>query len=279
MSKVYITGRDGYISKYFLENSDRFSLSLISISRKEQGGLDLYNPSCFDYSKISKGDFVIFSSAISSPDTCYSNFREAVEINVSGTLYAISRMLQRGAKVVFLSSDVVYGSSTDTKSEESLIDPNSLISDYANMKYCIERVFMRETNVKILRLSFVASHEDSFVRYIRSCVESQSTINVYSFFVRNIVSIEDVFQGIQNLTLDWNFNNIINFSGPESLSRLDMLNTFFKCNNLYHPFKVIEPPQEFLSRRPRVVKTSSLYFQKLLQRTPASLSDTYSRTA
>lgn len=275
MSKIFIVGQNGYISKYFLNNRDRIPRELISISKSLSNGLDLTKPARFNYNQISHGDFVIFSAAISSPDVCHNSFELSKRVNVSGTSYAISKFVRRGAKVIFFSSDVVYGNSEDTvKNENSEKDP---LGSYARMKNIVEERFMKEDSVKIIRLSYVVSKEDSFTKYLHSCFSQKGTVEVYPFLYRNVVSIEDVFQGVVNLILEWSSHSkIINFSGSENLSRYDMLKCFAESNNIDNPdYKMIEPDSLFFIERPKVIKTSSFYFSNLLKREPILLKDVY----
>ena len=86
---IYIVGAGGYIGSEIYKKL-KTDNSIIGLRSKKSDSitllLDLENPQNFDYSQISSNDFIIFLSAISSPEFCSKNFYEAFNINVLGTI-------------------------------------------------------------------------------------------------------------------------------------------------------------------------------------------------
>ncbi len=63
----------------------------------------------YDYDTLKMGDTVAFTAAISEPSVCAKQFDLAVKVNVESTGEFIQQALDRGCKVIFLSSDVIWG--------------------------------------------------------------------------------------------------------------------------------------------------------------------------
>ena len=91
----------------------------------------------FDYGEIDSDDTIALCAAISAPTECAKHPVRSRNVNVHGTMNFIDRVVDIGAKVIFLSSDAVIDG----------------IGEYAKMKKKIEDEYMDYINVKILRLS------------------------------------------------------------------------------------------------------------------------------
>ena len=71
--------------------------------------LDLLEAEQFDYRVLDHINFVIMTAAISSPDKCASDFDFCWGVNVTGTSHFIREAIKRGCRVLFFSSDAVFG--------------------------------------------------------------------------------------------------------------------------------------------------------------------------
>ena len=63
----------------------------------------------YDFDTLKMGDTVAFCAAISEPSVCANQFQDSLRVNVTSTGDFIYEALKRGCKVIFLSSDAVYG--------------------------------------------------------------------------------------------------------------------------------------------------------------------------
>ena len=98
-------------------------------------------------------------ASISAPDICAREHERAWSVNVTGTSEFISRTIERGGRVIFFSSDTVYGECEDPFDESALCKP---AGEYAEMKHKVERRFIENPSFKSIRLSYVFSREDKF---------------------------------------------------------------------------------------------------------------------
>ena len=234
--------------------------------------LRLDDPTAFDYGKINAGDIVLLTAAISAPDICAREHDRAWAVNVTGTSGFIQSVIDRGARVVFFSSDTVYGEREDEFDETAASNP---AGEYAEMKREVEQRFAGSLSFKAIRLSYVFSREDKFTRYLAGCAQRNEEADLFHPFFRAIVHRGDVVAGALALAERWHEvpEQIINFGGPQVLSRVE----FAECLREVHfhdlRFKVTEPDADFFRNRPRVIAMTSPVFARLLGRAPRSLCE------
>lgn len=273
-STVFVIGATGYIGSSLFEcaKKDFRVYGTSSSGKKDLLQLSFEAPSDFDWEKIHSGDIVFLSAAISAPDVCASKYDLAWSVNVNGTSMFIQGVMERGARVIFFSSDAVYGEHKDKFDESGVCNP---AGEYAEMKREVEQRFLGNSLFKSIRLSYVFSREDKLSRYLIGCVERNEEADLFHPFLRAIVHRDDVVKGALALAEFWDKvpEQVINFGGPQVLSRID----FAECLRDAHlhalRFKVSEPDAYFFKNRPRVIAMSSPVFSRLLGRSPSSLRE------
>jgi dTDP-4-dehydrorhamnose reductase len=277
-SSAFIIGASGYIGSSLLKKSAIFFSSFGTTSSINSNGflqLKLNDPLSFDFKKISSGDIIFLTAAISSPDMCDHNGKYAWSVNVSGTIKFISQAIGRGAKVVFFSSDTVYGERKCIFDETASINPSGR---YAEMKVEVENQFQYEPLFKTIRLSYVFSRDDKFTKYLIECQQQGVVAKIFHPFYRSIIHRDDVVNGAISLARFWGDypQRIINFGGPEVLSRVDFVQRLKGVTHTNLHYEVIEPASDFFKNRPRTIAMSSNYLSLLLGRPPRSLTDAVS---
>lgn len=237
--------------------------------------LNLNDPSKFDFNIISNHVTIIFLAAVSSPDDCENKFDDAYNVNVIGTKYFIKEALTRGAKVLFFSSDVVYGNRREAVDENSQTAP---YGNYGIMKDEIENFFEGELNFKVFRLSYVLSDEDKYLSYLKSCVANNQVAEVYHPLIRKVVYIDDVIEAVENILVKWNDfeNNKFNICGNEDISRKDIADFYNKLVGNRLEYRLLEPDERFWQARPMVINIKSIYFNKLVGRNPITIQNAIS---
>jgi dTDP-4-dehydrorhamnose reductase len=271
---MIIVGASGYIGKKLFLRANAFGHAYGTNSIGSDGlqSLHLGMPGVFDYSMILPSDMIILTAAISSPDACVSEYERAWAVNVTGTSIFIQRVIDRGARVVFFSSDTVYGEREDAFDESAACNP---AGEYAEMKCEVEQRFSANASFKAIRLSYVFSREDKFSRYLTGCAERNEEADLFHPFFRAIVHRDDVVEGALALAARWDDvpEQVINFGGPQVLSRIE----FAEClrETLLHDlrFKVTQPEADFFKNRPRVIAMTSPVFSRLLGRPPRTLRE------
>lgn len=273
-------GASGYIGSALAQGlSDKYDIKKV-LSNKRDGVLylNLEKPEEFDFNQVEDGDTVIYLAAISSPDKCTNEYDHSYQVNVTGTNYFIDKCLGRGAKVLFFSSDVVYGAS-DPESED-YFDENSEcnpLGEYGAMKREVEKNFFGKDGFKVFRSSYVFSKNDKFTLYLKSCCGKGEVADIFHPFFRNVVYLEDIVFAVDRLIERWEETKepIFNLAGSETISRKKMAELYRKEIDHSLQVKIIEPEEKFFHNRPSVIRTRSLYLEKLLDRPPTEINQAY----
>ncbi|HIJ96527.1 MAG TPA: sugar nucleotide-binding protein [Desulfuromonadales bacterium] len=273
--KVFVVGSNGYLGSAVARALESGSMDIRRVSSRPGPGvlhLDLSAPETFSYSHINAGDIVLMTAALSSPDICRDQYDVAYEINVVGTGHFIERCLALGARVIFFSSDTVYGPGNAECSETENCKP---AGEYGLMKNEVETRFKDHLSLKVLRLSYVMSSEDKFMRYLSACVSDCKEAEIFHPMFRRAVYLGDLIDLITILCTSWDMTGyrIINVCGPELVSRVDMATMYRDIVSPGLHFTVVRPSDDFFMARPQVINMSNFAFQSILGRIPRTIRD------
>ena len=271
-SKIAIFGVDGYIGSnlhtFFRDTNEYETIKFSGKNEKGMNHFNLLNPQViFEDQKFNKNDVAIFLAGISSPDECINNYKTAYQINVVGTRYTIKNLLRIGVKVIFFSSDTVYG-----KSNEYIFDENSPINPYgayAEMKSIVEDSFFYDPNFITLRLSYVFSFEDKYTKYL---LKNKEIKVVYEPYYRSVIYIDDVILTVERLINSWPKINRINVCGPNLVSRVEIAEKIKSNVKPDLEFTVKYPGDSFYYSRPPKIFARSLFLKNILRREPLNLA-------
>lgn len=265
--KILVVGASGYIGKPLLWHANNHVVATGTSSTGTGSLLKLRLDYLedFDYEVIQSSDVILLSAAISAPDICSREPDRVWSVNVKGTSQFISKAIDRGARIVFFSSDTVYGESNKNFDESAACIP---AGEYALMKHEVENNFIGNPSFKTIRLSYVFSKEDKFTKYLRGCSERNDEAELFHPFYRAIIHRDDVVEGALALALRWDEfpQQVINFGGPEVLSRIDFAEYLKRVALPNLRYRVTEPGDEFFKNRPRVIAMSSNILPELLGR-------------
>jgi dTDP-4-dehydrorhamnose reductase len=272
--KILLVGATGYIGKAFLSQA-KGTVSVCGTSSSGGAGfirLNLDAPNLFDYTTIDVADVVLLTAAISAPDICAREHDRAWAVNVSGTSSFTERVIARGGRVIFFSSDTVYGEKEDAFDEQAICNP---AGEYAEMKYEVEKRFIGHSLFKAIRLSYVFSREDKFTEYLSGCAERGEEAEIFHPFYRAIVHRGDVVDGALALAERWDEfpQQVINFGGSAILSRVEFAECVQKHTFPNLRFCVVEPGDAFFKNRPRTIAMKSIILPALLGRPAHTLAE------
>ena len=273
--RVFVVGSSSFLGTQLIDYIGS-QLKVKRIGRLESCDyyLELSRPNDFDYSIFHKGDVVIFLAAISSPDICNKQYEYAYSVNVTGTEHFINKSIECGCKVLFYSSDTVYGDSINDYDELSSCNP---LGNYGMMKYQVEEKFKNCSAFKVFRLSYVVSNGDKYTRYLKSCLLQGADAEIFDPFMRSVVFIDDLFEATVNLIQRWDeFEyKIVNVCGQDLVSRVELAENFRRYCGGNMKYKIVDPPAGFFDARPKILRVKSLYIEKLLGRKQTKISEVY----
>jgi dTDP-4-dehydrorhamnose reductase len=273
-SKIIVIGASGYIGSRLYASAPTNALVLGSTSSDTDGffrlRLDMLEG--FDYKIIGPDSVVLLTAAISAPDVCAHEPALAWAVNVTGTSKFISNVISQGGRIVFFSSDTVYGEKAIDFDEGSVCNP---AGEYAKMKHAVEKRFLGNPQFKTIRLSYVFSSADKLSKYLSDCSGRDEEAEIFHPFKRAVIYREDVVEGALALARRWGEfpHSVINFGGPEVLSRIDFADCL-RCFALPSlRFRITEPDSDFFKNRPRVIAMKSNILPMLLGRPARSLAE------
>ena len=267
-----VVGSSGYIAGYILErlNSEKYIQKVLKIARSLEADifLDLSNAQSFDYNVLEGIEYIIFTAAISAPDECADNFNKCWAVNVDGTSFFINQAIKRRCKVIFFSSDAVFGDSQSMVYDEHSV--TQATKPYGRMKKAVEDSFCYLPYFKALRLPYVVSSRDRFITYCLSCMQNDKVAEIYHPFYRNCVMINDVVNVTRWLLHNWsNFEeSFLNIAGDELISRIRLVDEINRLFNKNLNYKITNPGDNFFKNRVQITQMSSLYLYQygILQR-------------
>ncbi|MCK5504875.1 MAG: SDR family oxidoreductase [Thermodesulfovibrionia bacterium] len=268
---VYVLGWSGYIGSALVKRILQLDFSPCLVGRKQESDVifNLEEPDFSFLSKILTGDKFVFLSAISSPEVCAKNFEKAFKINVSNTCLLINALLDKGARVLFASSDVVYGFTETPVDENNDINPQFA---YAEMKALVENKYKDSEHFLSMRLSYVWSLNDKFTQYLLECYSNETPVEVFHPFIRSVVYLNDVIEFVLCFLRKENgLPTLVNLAGPAFLSRAEMVEQFSKSKSLEYIIK--RPAEDFFIYRPEQIFMKSIYFENILERNATNVLD------
>lgn len=262
---VAIVGSGGYIASFLLKRfeEEKNIEKVLKIDQQPQADaiLNLQEPENFDYSMLDEIDYIVFTAAISGPDKCATDFDFCWSINVDGTKYFINKAIEHHCRILFFSSDAVFGDI-----QGKIYDENSVTqacTPYGKMKKAIEDEFKGNQYFRAIRLSYVASARDRFVSYCLTCIENNEIAEIFHPFYRNCIVVSDVVDVVM-----WFANHfdeyepfVLNVAGKELVSRVRIADEINRIYNGKLKYTVKMPGDEFFNNRPRITQMKSLYMQ------------------
>lgn len=244
-----LIGAKGNLGRRLLEKSSD-EVELIT-TRLDQHQLD------YDFQSLTDKDVIAFCAAISEPTVCANNPELSMMVNVEKTIEFIEKSIQYGARVIFMSSDTVINN----------------VGIYAHMKSKVEKYFMGNLNVKILRSSYNFFRQDRFTSYLEKCVLNNEVAEVFSPFERYVIHRDDTVDAILSLSKNWIGSQIINCGGLENVCRKEIAEVLREEIYPNLKMKIIKPPESFYKDRPSSIPMVSTELSTILGRPQRSLRE------
>lgn len=263
---VAVVGSSGYIAGFLMKRF-RQEPSVGRILRIDQTGdvdayLNLLEADKFDYGQLTGIDYVVFTAAISAPDQCAEAFDLCWRINVEGTKFFINEAIARGCRVLFFSSDAVFGDIPGKIYDED--SETEAETAYGRMKKAVEDEFRANSSFKAIRLSYVASPKDRFISYCLSCIEKGEVADIFHPFYRNVIVVSDVVDVVVWFLHHWNEypSSVLNVAGKELVSRVRMADELNRLFDDRLRYTISTPDDGFYNNRPKITQMRSLYLNR-----------------
>jgi len=241
---LIIVGANGFLGK----NLSAFASQFMDVYCLDSNQFEIPN-------NLPESSVFIYLRAISSPTFVEANPVISNNVNVNNASKFINQALILGHRVIFASSDIVYGnSSTKIFSEIDEVNPWGL---YAKQKSEIEKTFTGHDNFLALRLSLITGEGSKLERILS--VETPPKIT--QGIVRNPINIEFVLKSIKTLIKIRSFRSqfpsgCLNIGGKESVEIFELALRISKNMGFASPVKVHREIVD-LDARPAITRISS----------------------
>jgi dTDP-4-dehydrorhamnose reductase len=231
--RILITGASGQLGSYLLDQLRGCSDHIIawsSGSRQERFGtllqpVDLTDAdqvaSCFDEAKP---NLVLHAAALASIAACYQTPQRAEKINHLGTAQLAELAARNKARLLYVSTDLVFDGKKGNYREEDEAHPSSI---YAGTKLAGEKAALALPSSLVVRVSLLlgpnlhAERPNFFDKQAQMLLAGQS-IGCFADEWRTPMPYRWAAKMLLKLLGDWDGTGLLHLGGPESLSRFDI---------------------------------------------------------
>ena len=166
-------------------------------------------------------DIIIHTAALASLAICRERPDEAWAINVDGSAYLAEAAHAIGARLILLSTDLVFDGERGNYDETATPRPLSI---YARTKLEAERIVSRECpNACIVRGSLVygfsANDKHCFTEVLLQRLREGELVKLYTDEYRTPIYIEDFCSMLFKLGERQDMQHVVHLGGPERVSR------------------------------------------------------------
>lgn len=234
--KILITGANGFLGYYLVEQLLAKNLSVIATGRGECRlpfthnvnfqylSMDFTDPfSIHDVFENIKPDVVIHAGAMSKPDECETDQMLAYLVNVEGTVQLLINAADLKSFFIFVSTDFVFDGERGMYSEDDIPDP---VNYYGRTKSEAEEAVKEyEFDWAIARTVLVYgknhSGHNNILKIVKEKLEKGEEYNVVDDQVRTPTYVEDLANGIVSI-IEKKATGIFHLSGKDVLTPYQM---------------------------------------------------------
>ncbi len=222
-------------------------------------------------------DIIVNTAAVSSPYICAQDKSVCEMINVAGTENIAKAASDCSARLIHLSSDLVYNGSGSYYKETDAAEPSCL---YGRTKLNSEHAVAANCqSFCVLRSALVfgknVSGQKRFIDTIIDKLKNRQQPELFSNEYRNMIYVGDLCSIILEMAKQKDFSGILNAGGPERITRYEfavkLAETFELDATLLKPIKVDQAL--FNDHRPEDCSMNTDKLCELVERKPMTPKD------
>lgn len=235
-----IIGASGYVGSALFDACTMRGDDVVGTYSRDHGGRPLarFDLACDDIRPLAdrtgggSNKIAVICAAISKISTCRSDNDRARAVNVTGTKRTIDSLCEMGWRVIFLSSDNVFGGERGDRSDD---DKQAPVNEYGRMKAEIETYMINEhPDSCVFRLSKVIGdmdHPHDMLREWKTQALAGETIRCIRGNIFNPVYVGDVTECVE-LAQRHKLSGIYNICGDRKESRAELCRDFLSITGL-----------------------------------------------
>lgn len=231
-SQLLITGGSGFlgwnIARYATNDHDvyvTYHKHPIAINKCEDTyRLDLKNPETIEkVVEEVQPEVIIHTAAMADADLCEQRRSIAHEVNVKGTRYLAQCAEDIGARLIYISTDMVFDGKKGNYGEKDRPKP---INYYGETKLLGEKA-VKETvsNYLIVRMALMYGHGNEkngcFTDWIRHSLQRQKQVALFIDQYRTPLFVQDGVRALFELIDQPVSNEVFHLAGQERLTRYE----------------------------------------------------------
>ena len=232
MPRILITGAGGFLGGHLAVAAARAGDDVTAAfhTRRPEGGpairwvrLDLEDErATIELIRRAAPEIVLHTAAMSKPDECERDPERAKRVNTRGSGILARACAVNGARLVAVSTDLVFDGETPPYAEEAPARPLSL---YGRTKLEAERTVLENAaGAAVARIALLYSRPAlggaSFSEWLRTNWEAGKRTALFSDQYRTMIGGANVAAALLELARS-EFRGIIHLAGPERISRLE----------------------------------------------------------
>jgi dTDP-4-dehydrorhamnose reductase len=269
--KILITGGTGFIGRHLAAYWQHSQHQLTVLARHIDASLFGENVGCLEVDITVQEDIqaaiiflqpdvVIHTAALSKPNDCEGDKEQCYLTNVTATAHIVEGCKAVGAKLIFLSTDFVFGNN----------GPYSEADGYEPVNYYGESKALAEELITasglphaIIRTVLVVGSKlpdgpGTFLHWVKDSLITGKTIQVYTDQLRSVTYVADLCRGIDTI-VETGFEGTVHLCGdevftPYSLAQ-QLANELGLNKNLIQPVTAQQRPEPALRPQNSVLTT------------------------
>jgi dTDP-4-dehydrorhamnose reductase len=231
MTRLLLTGASGQLGAYLLRRLARLPLDVIAWTGSRTGQLfefpllpiDLADQSAVRTAfHAATPDLVLHTAALARLADCHRDPQRAHQVNTAATATLADLCASAGARLVFVSTDLVFdGEGAPYRAT----DPPTPLSVYARTKAAAEAAVLAHPRHAVARVSLLfgpaLNGRPSFFDEQVSALRAGRPITLFADEWRTPLDLDTAATALIELSLS-NVNGVLHVGGPERLSRAEM---------------------------------------------------------
>jgi dTDP-4-dehydrorhamnose reductase len=231
LKRVLITGASGNLGAYVVRELQRRGSDFVLWSGARTGdvlGVPVEPVELADAEritsafKVARPALVIHAAAVASPAECFRNPARARQINVEASAILADLAAQSGARLLLVSTDLVFDGEQGAYRETDTPRP---LSVYGHTKLAAEKAVLAHPRSMVARISLLFGptliQRPSFFDEQVSALRERRPCNLFADEWRTPLGLESAARALIALVHS-DFEGTVHVGGPERLSRLEM---------------------------------------------------------
>ena len=223
--KIFITGGTGFIGRHLIELLQHTAHEITIVARTIDPSLFSENINCISIDitnetaiktaiVLAEPDVVFHAAAMSKPNDCEMQKELCNLINVQSTQHIIDGCKTIGAKLVFMSTDFVFGHNGPYKETDNYCPVNY----YGESKVLAEKLVLNSgLHYAIVRTVMVygkklSGQNNTFLHWVKDNLQQQKSIKVFTDQYRSVTYVNDLCKGIESIIYK-RFQGIVHLCG------------------------------------------------------------------